>query len=331
MKISILDQAVVSEGDGYKDALDNAVRLAQFGDDHGFHRFWLAEHHAMRAFASSAPEVTLGAIGYATGRIRIGSGATLLPYYKPYKVAELYHTLATLYPGRIDLGIGRAPGGPAEASEALSDNYLQNALNMENLAEELVTHIDGKGDGPPMMAPVGSEAPEIWMLGTSEKSAELAGQLQLNYNFGQFMGNADDTKTVIGKYRDEYDEHKAPYTMMTVTVFCADTGERARDIAMSTLVWGIIKEREFGESTNDDGLPSIESAKNFELSQEEHHKVEHRLESMITGDPETVGSRLKEIAARYPVDEIMISTNTYSIGDKLRSFELVKQAVEDWT
>jgi luciferase family oxidoreductase group 1 len=325
MKLSILDQAVVSHGTSAGEALKNVLDLAVFADQAGFHRFWLAEHHAMTGFASSAPEVTLSAIGQVTKSIRLGSGATLLPYYKPFKVAEVYHTLATLYPGRVDLGIGRAPGGPAEASEALSEGYLQAALNMPTLTEELSDYIHQDNiDSKLKLSPISEEKPEIWMLGTSEKSALSAARLGLNYCFGQFMSNAGETDEVLNAYHSHF-LGENPHVMMTVTVFCADSAEQAHDIAMSSLIWGIMKEREFGESKNNDGLPSIEEAKAFKLTTEEHEKLEERKKSMIIGTPETVGETLQNMVEGTQIQEIMISTNTYSLKDKIHSFKLVKE------
>ena len=331
MKLSILDQAPVSKGSNAAEALDNAIRLAKAGEDFGYGRFWLAEHHSMPAFASSTPEITLAAIGSVTSKIRIGSGATLIPYYSPYKVAENYHTLATLYPGRIDLGIGRAPGGPAEATEALNREYLKNVYANKERVGELMGFIHHDNYAEKIkMSPLADPPPEVWMLGTSVKSAELAGTLGMNYCFGYFMSNAGDMQEVIDTYRESFKprtEGQKPQVMITVTAFVAETEEKAKDIAMSTLVWGIEKERAFGESGVGDGIPSIEDAKKFELTEEEHANVEKRLDSMFVGTGEDVAGRLKKLAEKYNIEEIMISTNTYSIEDKIKSFELLKRAM----
>lgn len=325
MKLSILDQAVVSRGESAEKALKNVLDLAAFADEAGFHRFWLAEHHAMTGFASSAPEVTLSAIGQITQSIRLGSGATLLPYYKPFKVAEVYHTLSALYPGRIDLGVGRAPGGPAEASEALSEGYLQAALNMPQLVSSLSHYINyNNSENKLKLSPLSEARPDIWMLGTSEKSAANAAELGCNYCFGQFMSNAGDTEKVLKTYYDNY-HGENPQVMMTVTAFCAETAEKANDVAMSSLVWGIMKEREFGESQNNDGLPSIEDAKKFDLTTEESKKIEERKNGMIIGNPETVAEKLRELGKNEQVHEIMISTNTYYLEDKINSYRLIKE------
>ena len=179
MRLSILDQAPISNNMPASEALKNSIRLAEIGDELGYSRFWLAEHHGMNGLASSAPEVTLGAIGMVTKNIRLGSGATLLPYYKPFKVAEIFNTLATLYGDRIDIGIGRAPGGGNEVSEALSDNYLSHVFKMPELVAELQRHLENKTEQP-KASPIPQHSPKLWMLGTSEKSAIFARDNHLN-------------------------------------------------------------------------------------------------------------------------------------------------------
>ena len=333
MKLGILDQAPISKGSTAGEALQNAIRLAEAGERLGYSRFWLAEHHAMTGFASSTPEVTLAAIGSRTEEIRIGSGATLIPYYSPYKVAENYHTLGTLFPGRVDLGLGRAPGGPAEATEALNKEYLKNVYANEERIAELMGYIHHDNQNSKLkMSPLADPPSEVWMLGTSVKSAELAGKLGMNYCFGYFMSNAGDMREVLDTYRNSFkprSERQEPQVMVTVTAFVAESEGEARDIAMSTLIWGIEKERSFGESGENDGLPSVEEAKNFELTAEEQENLEKRLNNMLTGTGDKVAARLRDLVREALADEIMISTNTYSIEDKLKSFELLMKEMRE--
>lgn len=174
MKVSILDQSPVSSHQTPAEALEASMQLAKAGDKLGYERYWIAEHHDLSGLACSAPEVMLGYIGAQTNRIRIGSGAVLLPHYKPYKVAETYNMLATLFPGRVDLGIGRAPGGSAEATNALSDNFLQQVFKMPELVEELLQFLDDKFPAEHEYAklsasPLPPVSPEPWLLGTSKK------------------------------------------------------------------------------------------------------------------------------------------------------------------
>lgn len=188
MYLSILDQAPLVAGQSPGDALRCSAALAQAGERLGYSRYWLAEHHGLGGLACSTPEVMLGMIGAVTSRIRIGAGAVLLPYYKPYKVAETFRLLAALFPGRIDLGVARSPGGPAEMSMALSDNYLERALRMPDDFAALVGYLNGEKPGTPGTGrgdydraaiaaetdrpPTGSACvgPVPWVLGTSVKA-----------------------------------------------------------------------------------------------------------------------------------------------------------------
>src|SRR5690625_3241969 len=179
MKLSILDQSPIADGKTPKEALETSLRLARLGEELGYHRFWIAEHHDLFGLASPNPDVMLGVIGSQTERIRIGAGAVLLPYYKPFRVAETYNLLQTLFPGRIDLGIGRAPGGSAEVSLALSDNYLAQVNRYSELIDELHHFLHQSFPQDSTIAkvkptPVPKTPPKTWMLGTSKRSSELA-------------------------------------------------------------------------------------------------------------------------------------------------------------
>lgn len=201
MRISILDQSPISSNQSAQNALYESMKLAQAGEKFGYTRYWIAEHHDLPGLACPAPEVMLSFIGAHTSKIRIGSGATLLPHYKPYKVAETFNLLATLFPSRIDIGIGRAPGGSAEATNALSDNFLQKVYQMPNLLADLLHFLDR--DFPKdhefskvTAAPVPPVTPETWLLGTSQKSAVLAAKNGLAYAFGQFMSEENGAKII---------------------------------------------------------------------------------------------------------------------------------------
>ena len=244
MKLSILDQSPISSNQTAKEALTESMKLAQAGEKLGYYRYWIAEHHDLPGLACSAPEVMLSYIGAHTNRIRIGSGAVLLPYYKPYKVAEVFNTLATLFPNRIDIGIGRAPGGSAEASNALSDNFLQQVWKMPDLVKELLQFLDD--DFPKVLAsPLPQISPVPWILGTSKKSALFAAENGLAYVFGKFMSDNDGV-SIIQEYRDSFTPRKQgdlPSVILTVSVICAETNERAEEIALSSLTLVSVKRK----------------------------------------------------------------------------------------
>jgi luciferase family oxidoreductase group 1 len=251
----------------------------------------------------------------------------LLPHYKPYKVAETYNMLATLFPGRIDLGIGRAPGGSAEATNALSDNFLQQVFKMPELVKELLQFLDDKFPAEHEYAklsasPLPPVTPEPWLLGTSKKSAELAARNGMAYTFGQFMSEQDGS-AIIDQYKQAFQPRRngdQPYAIVTVSVICAETAEQAHRIATSSLLWKIQQDKMEAK-----GVPSIEEAASYPLTEEEEKKMKKMKEAMIIGDPEEVHVRLQEVQARYGADELMLVTITHDPADRLKSYELVAE------
>ncbi|MBD1380396.1 LLM class flavin-dependent oxidoreductase [Metabacillus arenae] len=328
MKLSILDQSPISSGQTAKEALNESLKLAQEGEKLGYTRYWIAEHHDLPGLASSAPEVMLGYIGAQTDRIRIGSGAVLLPHYKPYKIAEVYNMLATLFTGRIDLGIGRAPGGSAEATNALSDHFLQQVWNMPKSVQELLQFLENDFPADHAYAKVSASplppvAPEPWLLGTSEKSAKLAAENGMAYAFGQFMSDKDG-EAIVKKYNEAFKPRKSgqiPQTILTISALCAETTEKAEEIARSSFLWKIQNEK--GESGQ--GVPSIEEANHFFLNNKE--LLNKMKKNMIIGNPKEVRQKLFELEQQYEVDEMMIVTITHSPTDRLKSYQLIAEQI----
>jgi luciferase family oxidoreductase group 1 len=329
MQLSILDQAPISNNQTAQEALQSSLELALAGDRLGYVRFWIAEHHDLLGLACSAPEVMLSYIGAHTKNIRIGSGAVLLPHYKPYKVAEVFNMLATLFPNRIDIGIGRAPGGSAEATEALSDQFLQKVWDMPNLVEELLHFLYRDFPGEHRFSslkamPQPEVVPETWLLGTSKKSALLAAKNGLDYAFGQFMSDENGAK-IIQQYKKDFKPrfpHQKPKCSVTVSVFCAETKEEAEEIALSSLIWSMTREK-----SGRVGVPSIEEAKRYTMNQLEREKLEKMKQKMIIGDPQMVKESLYLLKERYQADEIMIVTITHSLSDKIKSYELISESI----
>lgn len=322
MKLSILDQSPISTNQTANEALQESMNLARIGETLGYSRYWIAEHHAMPGLACSAPEVMLGYIGANTKNIRIGSGAVLLPYYKPYKVAETYHMLSTLFPNRIDVGIGRAPGGPAEASNALSDNYLQHVYKMPDLVNELIKYIDNEGTVLEA-SPLPQISPDLWMLGTSRKSGNFAAENGLAYSFGQFMSDENGAE-IVQQYRQSFQPRKKgqkPYVIMALSVICAETTQKAEEIALSSIVWELQNESMEGNK----GVPSVDEAKKILLNLRNQKSIERIKKKMIIGTPDEVKSKILEIQSHVLADEIMIVTITYSSKDKLQSYRLIAE------
>lgn len=316
MKFSILDQAPISDGQTAQDALQNSIELAQLGEELGYERFWIAEHHDLFGLANPNPAVMISAIGAQTSRIRIGAGAVLLPYYKPFHVAETYNLLATLYPDRIDLGLGRAPGGPAEVSLALSDNYLQGVRDYPDLIDELHMFLTNSfpTDHPNSKitpTPVPEIAPRPWILGTSEKSALLAAKKKMDYVFGHFMTEADGPE-IVKAYRAKHDGK----VIIAVHVICAETTEEAEQLALSQLLW---KERQQDPSLKQT-IPSVAEAKEAGFSEQEIKKLH---EKIIIGNPGLVKEKLEALQAEYEADEWMIITITHDARAKRKSYTLL--------
>ncbi|WP_340371441.1 LLM class flavin-dependent oxidoreductase [Peribacillus sp. FSL E2-0218] len=328
MKLSILDQSPIASGQNAQEALQASLLLAQEADRLGYHRIWFTEHHDLPGLACSVPEVLISYIGAQTKDIRIGSGALLLPHYKPYRVAETYNMLAALFPGRIDLGIGRAPGGSAEATMALNDDFLQNVYKMPESVKELLNFI--REDFPEdhlfskvSAAPVPCIQPEPWILGTSEKSAILAAENGTAYAFGEFMSENDGMES-FRQYRERFrikGELKEPKTIVTVAAICAETEEYAKEIALSNTLWQI--QMGLGEKIK---VPSMEDVRKYE---KENGSLEMKHKKMIMGTPSQVKQRLLEILEKYQADEIMLMTITHKLEDKLNSYRLIARELLD--
>ncbi|WP_400244446.1 LLM class flavin-dependent oxidoreductase [Niallia sp. JL1B1071] len=330
MKVSILDQAPVLSGKTPQDALKESMKLAQFGEKLGYTRYWIAEHHDFPGLASSAPEVMLGYIGANTEKIRIGAGAILLPHYKPYKVAETFNMLATLFPNRIDLGIGRAPGGSAEASIALSGNFLENVRNMPNSIKDLLHFLYNNYPSDQLFSkitahPFPDVAPVPWILGTSEKSAIQAAENGTAYAFGHFMSDKDGIETV-NTYRSSFrknEDIQEPQVIVTISAICAETTEQAEELALS---WFLSKiQTDKGEKNN--GIPTIVEVRNYSFTSEEEKRIKEMRQKMIIGNPKEVKKELVELQSAYDADEMMIVTITNSYESRKKSYELIAKEI----
>lgn len=330
MKLSILDQAPVLSGKSAQEALKESMKLAQSGEKLGYTRYWIAEHHDFPGLASSAPEVMLGYIGANTEKIRIGAGAILLPHYKPYKVAETFNMLATLFPDRIDLGIGRAPGGSAEASIALSGNFLENVRNMPNSIKDLLHFLYNNYPTDQMFSkitahPLPDIPPVPWILGTSEKSAIQAASYGTAYAFGHFMSDKDGIE-IVNTYRNAFRQSSGlqkPQAIITVSVICAETSELAEELALS---WFLSKiQTDKGEKNN--RIPTMEEARNYSFTSDEKERIQEMRKKMMIGNPKEVKQQLAELQAVYSADEIMIVTITNSYESRRKSYELIAKEV----
>lgn len=333
MHLSILDQSPISANKSAQDALHTSIKLAQLGEELGYKRFWIAEHHDLYGLACSNPDVMLGVIGAQTKKIRIGAGAVLLPYYKPFRIAETYNLLGTLYPGRIDLGIGRAPGGSAEVSLALSDNYLKQVNAYPQLIDELLQfihqqHPENDPYGKISPTPVPDIAPKTWLLGTSEKSAILAAEKGVDYAFGHFMSGLDGPE-IVKIYRDNFRKKfdREAYVIVAIHVVCAETTALAEELALSHFLWQIRQEKNIEQQER---IPTMEEAKNYPYTDEDLKKIAKMKRKTIIGDSREVKKQMLKLNERYEADEMMIVTITHEEEAKFNSYRFIAESFSSY-
>ncbi|MET0728274.1 MAG: LLM class flavin-dependent oxidoreductase [Acidimicrobiales bacterium] len=324
--LSVLDLAPVGEGTTPADALLASLDLVQATEHLGYHRYWVAEHHNMPGIASSSPAVLLAHLASVTARIRLGSGGVMLPNHAPLVIAEQFGMLEALHPGRIDLGIGRAPG-----TDQLTASALRRSLgglrepDLPQLLGELLGFFNGTfpEDHPYRQitaVPALGYQPAIWLLGSSDYSAQLAGMLGLPFSFAHhFM--AANTLPALEAYRRAFRPSpvlEEPYVMLGVAVTCADTHERARWLSKpADLAFLRLRQGRPGP------YPSPESAASYSFTPAEREAIRSWGSSRIDGDPDTVRDELTALVDRTGADELMVTTLLHSPADRLRSYELV--------
>ncbi|CAM4454534.1 LLM class flavin-dependent oxidoreductase [Paenibacillus tarimensis] len=327
LKLSILDQSRVRRGMTARQALEETVRLAREADKLGFTRFWVSEHHDTPGLAGSAPEVLIAAIAAQTTSIRVGSGGVLISHYSPYKIAETFRVLEGLYPGRIDLGIGRAPGGMPLASMAL--RYGKPANSEDRYLESLHDLGGFLGGGFPqdhpyhglLTTPLIDTSPDVWLLGSTGHSAQRAAELGARFSFAHFI-NGDGGQEVVRSYR----EHYRPGSLGTeaqagvcIMVVCAETDELAEQMALPLDV-GLLLLEKLGSRTP---FPTAEEAAAYKPDDFDRQRMAENRKRMIVGGPARVKQRLLEFAADYEVDELMVTLALDSYEAKLQACKLL--------
>jgi luciferase family oxidoreductase group 1 len=324
--LSVLDLSPVPSGSTTGQALRNSIDLAQHAEAWGYRRYWVAEHHNMPGIASSAPAVLIGHLASATTSLRVGSGGVMLPNHAPLVVAEQFGMLEALHPGRIDLGIGRAPG--TDQPTALALRRSVSALTADDFPQQLMDLLgffDGAWpEGHPFAhiraVPALGNQPAIWLLGSSGYSAQAAGVLGLPFAFAHHFSPAN-TEPAVQLYREQFrpsDALAEPYVLLGVAVVCADTGSRARYLhGSSRLSMLRLRSGRPGE------LPSPEEAASYQYTPSDRLTVNSFAGSHVVGDPESVAAQLDDLVARTGADELMITTNVWDHGERLHSFELV--------
>ena len=326
--VSVLDQSPIRTGGTAAEAVAETVELAQACERWGYHRYWLAEHHASRGLAGSTPEVLVAHVAARTSRIRVGSGGVMLSHYSALKVAENFRMLETLYPGRIDLGIGRAPGSDQRTARALA--HGPDALGIEHFPAQISDLLgflrNDLPQGHPFLGiramPDGLTMPDLWLLGSSDEGAVLAARFGTAFAFAHFIndeGGAEVTRAYAARFRPGVLE--APRASVAVFALAADTEAEAQRLAKSRDLW--ITRLYTGRPG---AFPSVEEAETYQYTEQELAIVNHARRRTIAGAPEQVRDRLVALAGAYGAAELVIVTITFDFKARLRSYQLVAEA-----
>ena len=326
MKLSVLDLAPVVQGNTPRDALLNARDLAQHAERWGYERFWLAEHHNMVGIASAATSVAICFVADGTKTIRVGSGGVMLPNHAPLVIAEQFGTLESLFPGRIDLGLGRAPGTDQVTTRALRRS-LENSDNFPRDVQEIQAFFAEPQPGQMVQAvPGGGLDIPIWILGSSTYGAQLAGYMGLPYAFASHFA-PDALMLAMKAYRDTFRpsaQLEKPYAMACVNVICAETDAEAKRLFTS------VQQAFTNMMRNTRGKmqPPIDDIETY-WSGAEKAQAKHMLTYSFVGSPDTVRRELNAFIAKTGVDELMVTGSIYDHSARLRSFELLAGVADE--
>jgi luciferase family oxidoreductase group 1 len=329
VRLSVLDQSPIRSGGSPADAVRETLELAQVCERLGYHRYWLAEHHSSPGLAGASPEILIGHVAARTSRIRVGSGGVMLSHYSALKVAEQFRMLETLFPGRIDLGIGRAPGSDQRTARALA--HGPGALGIEHFPEQIADLVGWLHDCLPARhpfagvraMPAGPTAPDLWLLGSSDASAAYAAHFGLAFSFAHFI-NADGGAEIAQAYRERFQPsvlRAAPEASLAVWVVCAETEPEAERLETSRLLALLrLYTGRYGP------FPSVEEAESFPYTERDRAIIEHLRARTTAGTPERVRARLAAMAEEYGVEELVIVTITHDFKARVRSYELLAEA-----
>lgn len=331
--LSVLDLSPIDSGVSGRQALQNTLQLAQLADRLGYTRYWLAEHHNTNMLASSTPELMIGYVAQATKHIRVGSGGVMLPNHSPLKVAETFRVLEAMHPGRIDLGIGRAPG--TDQRTALALRRSREALAADDFPDQLAElfAFAGENGGFPaghpfrsvQAAPVDVQLPPIWLLGSSDYSAQAAAMLGLGFAFAHHI-QPDFAVEAIQQYRATFTPSEwlqEPKVIIATSAICADTDERAEELAATMgLAWARMRS---GKSAP---LPSPEETKAYHYSAIEQSIVREYRTRQTIGTPQVVRERLLKLVQETGADELMLTSIMYGYENRAHSYELLAEAFD---
>ena len=301
MRLSILDYAIVDEGKSSIEAIEESVELARLAEKLGYSRFWMAEHHQVPALASSSPELLMLHLLQNTEKIQIGSGGIMIPHYSPYKISEWIKLLSALYPNRVNLGIGNNPG--TRVAQKLMNTTPITREEYNKSCKELVDILTGTGT---FVQPPEAKVSPMWVLSTSEKSANLAAELGQNYVYGLFFNQAVDyietAKRCLQAYRTKMlEQDKKPQDVLAVFIAIGEDEQEAKDLVRSLDVW-LLGKKEFTEFNR---FPSISTAKEYEIAESDIEKVEKNRTRLVWGTKAVVIEKLRKLATELELEELM--------------------------
>jgi luciferase family oxidoreductase group 1 len=332
MRLSILDQSISLAGSSEDAAIRDTLALAEHAEALGYHRFWVSEHHGLPTIVGTAPEVLLAAIAARTHRIRIGSAGVMLPHYSAFKVAEAFRVLDALAPGRVDLGVGRAPGSDRRTAQALNPHVSGMAEDFPEQVVELQAWVSGaahrgivahpRGPAPPNPSDL-SRVPDVWVLGSSDYGAQLAAHLGLPYAFAYFFMDGAGVEQALQLYRTLYRpsaRHPRPQATICVWALAADSEDDARHHALSRERWRIDRARGVLGP-----LRAPEEIARAGFTPEELAGVEPVRRKAFVGTAAQVGARLRTLAAELQLDELVVNTWAHDPAARRRSYELLAQ------
>ena len=326
--LSVVDQSPMRAGETAANALRDTINLAVATESLGYYRYWLAEHHNLPNFAGTSPEVLIGQVAAHTKTIRVGSGGVMLSHYSALKVAENFRMLDALYPGRIDLGVGRAPGSDQLTAAALA--YPGQAKDIQHYPRQVVDLLGYLSGGLEPEHPfaeiqagpgAAETAPQVWLLGSRYESAYMAARLGLPFAYAHFFGlGVQEGPEIVAGYRKQFEPSRhldAPLVNVGVQVLCADTEEQALRIASSRNL-----ARLFSITNRAKGIPTIEEAQAYNYQLNELAFVRQYSQVCVDGDPQQVKEKLEALAETYQTDDLSIVTICHDYADRLRSYEL---------
>lgn len=328
LKLSILDQSIVREGSSAREAVEETIATVKLAEQLGYTRFWISEHHNAASIAGSTPEVLLVKLADETKHIRLGSGGIMLPNHSALKVAENFRMLETLFPGRIDLGMGRAPGSDQLTARVLNPandfsekSYLLQLTHLQHYFRDAA----GTQYGALLAVPQADTIPMQWILSSSGGSSTIAAQYGMGLAIAKFI-NGHASPDMVKTYRKEFqpsDQFNEPKELLAISVLCAETEEKASE--MRKLLDYRLLQFEKGNF----GKPgSYESIKDYVFTPEELARIKFNNGRAISGTPQQVRQQLEELAEQFDIDEIMVATMTDNPYDRKRSFELLAEAFE---